>query len=141
MCGVLLFWVAALSLQVVCRVASLRRPTAPGAPRHYGSLVLSAVGAVAPAATLVLFAWVFVGGRSSNVAQFAADGGLGLWRLWSHAWPVLLLGNGASVLMNLAALSLPPYPSADGRMFASRVCGVVAAGSAVLVLIGLAPDA
>jgi hypothetical protein len=141
MSGVLLFWVAALLLQAVCGVASLRRPTAPDAPRYRGSLVLLAVGAVAPAAALALFAWVFVIGGSSNVAQFAADGGLGLWRLWSHAWPVLLLGNAASVLLNLAALSLPPYPSADGRMFASRVCGLVAALSAVLVLIGLAPDA
>jgi hypothetical protein len=141
MCGVLLFWVAALLLQVVCGIASLRRPVAPDAPRHYGSLVLSAVGGVTPAAALVLLTWVFVIGGSSNVAQFAANGGLGLWSLWSHVWPVLLLGNGVSVLLNLAALSLPPYPSVDGRMFASRVCGLVAAGSAVLVLIGLAPDA
>lgn len=136
---VLLIWVVAHLVQVVCSVRSFVRPNAPvgrGVP-----LILSAAGSLSPLATLVLVVWVFVVGGSSNVAQFAGESGLGLWSLWFRAYPWLLLGNPIGTLMCLAAVALPPYPSTDPPSYLSRVCGLVAVVIATGVTILLVPDA
>src|SRR5438477_7462456 len=112
----IMIWIASQSLQIALGCWALfKRPgpdgrTGPGAPgrRRLGSLMASAFASILPLMTLILFLRVFVIGGSSNVAQLAGDEGYDLWHLWFSAWPLLLLGDPAGVLIGLVALAIPP---------------------------------
>jgi predicted 3-demethylubiquinone-9 3-methyltransferase (glyoxalase superfamily) len=99
------------------------------------------VASVLPPITLLLFLRVFVLGGSSKVAQLAGESGFDLWRVWFHASPLLFLGNPLAFSVGLAAALLPPYPPRGWHSFASRNCGVVAAGFAWYSVGAFFPDA
>jgi hypothetical protein len=137
----LFLWAGSQVLQLILAAFALsRRPDLSG-QRRLGGLALSAAASVLPLLTLVLFLMVFVIGGSSNVAQHAGESGMGLWRLWFHAWPLLFFSNPLAFLLAVVAVLVPPYPPSHWTSFASRVCAVVAAGCAWYAVVAFFPDA
>lgn len=139
-CFFLFLWVGGLMVQAAFEIHCFRRQ-ARISKFNSVPLVLSSIGSIAPLISLIVFVWVFVVGRSSNVAQVAAGSDQNLWSFWFHSWPALLLANGCGVMIHLFALGLPPYPWEDGESYFGRCCGLIATGSALATVYWLMPDA
>lgn len=133
-------WSLFQSLQIGLAYTALRREAVKDTPR-ITSVLISALASVVPLITFVLFLVVIVVGGGSNVAQLAGERGMGLWRLWAEAWPLLLFGIPLSALVLLASAISPPYPSSNWQSFFSRWCGLLSAGFALYVVVTYFPDA
>jgi len=134
----LFVWISAQSMQIILGVLGAVKETRDP-PDRYVPLILSAIGAIIPVLTLVLFLRVFVIGHSSNVAQLAGEDGFELWRLWCHSWPLMFFGNPVSFFIEFASCFLPPFKNPPS--YWGRILGIIASGCATHVTLKYFPDA
>lgn len=134
-------WFVCQLLAIVLVVLAVRWEFRSLDRRRFGAIRVSCAAMAAPLLTITLFVWIFVIGRSSNVAQLAGPDGRGLWRLWLAVWQLLFFMCPASLLTGVVAALCPPYPPKSYLSTAARLCAVLPAGFSWYVVIRYFPDA
>lgn len=137
--SILALWITIWVIQIVFGVIAVRQQLETPRPSRHYPLLLSALSSIPPLVGMVLFAYVFVIGRSSNVAQLT--GRHDLWKLWCDAWLYLMLGIPIAQIASVFALLLPPHELRAWPSLASRGLAILVAGLSFICVVSHFPDA